>query len=581
MNLYGGSGGRVSWHSDDEGLFGKRGESKLIVSMSFRASALFKWKPGPGPDSDASSSWLHHGDLLVMNGRCQDEYLHCTDPLQGGERVNITFRWIRNHVPRCPVTAGVVCFLPTCVKGSSVPTNAGSSLPGFLLLVSLLVLVGWGLFRVVALVSTNLGLQCRSLCCTRLVGRDRCGFGRCGSVQKSGGRDPGRIVGRSLPLRDFWVLDALVWIRLPSLPQNRDTHSVLWLRRAHRGNKGQKHSETSCSRLRGFLVSRISLRRFWGKILWYLWNGRARHFGPCSNNLDVEVFNVGGFLTHGDFALETDADFLAVVEHRLVPARARSETKRLERAGLWSIGLERSSPLFAHYGYCCFFFSEFYALGRVVRCHLPVAKGRVVHLVVIYGFQGASTDPEKLRLTEKLLYSFLCELAVVGSGQHCLSAGNVNVEPARVLGLQQGIMAGQRLDLQTSWAAAAGLDRALTCKQVFGATNVSGRDFFLGCPLASAALGWCRDLEDCWVLPHHSVRASFRMGRWTARFCQPIRYSVIWPAAWVSAKDKTRSSKSAEVRRIWEVYDECLQVVHPGFLEEIRTALLAGDVSLA
>ena len=86
-----------------------------------------------------------------------------------------------------------------------------------------------------------------------------------------------------------------------------------------------------------FLVSRISHRRFWGKILWYLWNGRARHPGPCSINLDVEVFNLRGFLTHGDYALETDADFLAVVEHRLVQARARRETKRLKRAGLWSI----------------------------------------------------------------------------------------------------------------------------------------------------------------------------------------------------------------------------------------------------
>ena len=58
--------------------------------------------------------------------------------------------------------------------------------------------------------------------------------------------------------------------------------------------------------------------------------GRARHLGP-------EIFKVGGFLTHGDYALETDADFLAVVEHRLVPARARSESKRLKRAGRWSI----------------------------------------------------------------------------------------------------------------------------------------------------------------------------------------------------------------------------------------------------
>ena len=58
---------------------------------------------------------------------------------------------------------------------------------------------------------------------------------------------------------------------------------------------------------------------------------------PSSNNLDVEVFNVGGFLTHGDYVLDTDADFVAVVEHRLVPARARSEGKRLLQAGARSV----------------------------------------------------------------------------------------------------------------------------------------------------------------------------------------------------------------------------------------------------
>ena len=46
-------------------------------------------------------------------------------------------------------------------------------------------------------------------------------------------------------------------------------------------------------------------------------------------------------------------------------------------------------------------FSDFFQLGRVLRCHLPVAGGHVIHLVVVYGFQGASTDSEKLRLTEK------------------------------------------------------------------------------------------------------------------------------------------------------------------------------------
>ena len=88
--------------------------------------------------------------------------------------------------------------------------------------------------------------------------------------------------------------------------------------------------------------------------------------------------------------------------------------------------------------------------------------------------------------------------------------------------------------------------------QALGATRGSRRDFFLVCPLASAALGWCRVLEDRWVLPHHSVRSSFLMGRWSAKFCQSVSYSVIWPAAWVSAVDKTLSSKSAGVRRIWK-----------------------------
>ena len=64
LNLYGGSGSRVRWHSDNEGLFGKQGSPNSVVSMSFGVSALFKWKPGPGLDSDAGSSWLHHGDLF-------------------------------------------------------------------------------------------------------------------------------------------------------------------------------------------------------------------------------------------------------------------------------------------------------------------------------------------------------------------------------------------------------------------------------------------------------------------------------------------------------------------------------------
>ena len=75
--------------------------------------------------------------------------------------------------------------------------------------------------------------------------------------------------------------------------------------------------------------------------MWYLWVGRARHPGPRSLGVSVELFNVGGWLTHGDFASEAGADFLAVVEHRLILARVRSEWSRLRRGGLDCICLSR------------------------------------------------------------------------------------------------------------------------------------------------------------------------------------------------------------------------------------------------
>ena len=46
---------------------------------------------------------------------------------------------------------------------------------------------------------------------------------------------------------------------------------------------------------------------------YFLWIGRARHPGPGSVPFLVEVLNVGGWLTHCDFALDVGVDFLAVV----------------------------------------------------------------------------------------------------------------------------------------------------------------------------------------------------------------------------------------------------------------------------
>ena len=52
--------------------------------------------------------------------------------------------------------------------------------------------------------------------------------------------------------------------------------------------------------------------------------GRARHPGPridrvSPGSLSVEFANIGSWLTYGDFALDSGAQFLAVAEHRLIP----------------------------------------------------------------------------------------------------------------------------------------------------------------------------------------------------------------------------------------------------------------------
>ena len=102
---------------------------------------------------------------------------------------------------------------------------------------------------------------------------------------------------------------------------------VFWVKGALRRICRQQYGETVFSPLGVFLFSRNSRERFWWLILWYLWVGRARHPGPPSlpRHFGVEFLNVGGWLTHGDLALGAGVDFLAVAEHRLIPARVRSE----------------------------------------------------------------------------------------------------------------------------------------------------------------------------------------------------------------------------------------------------------------
>ena len=139
----------------------------------------------------------------------------------------------------------------------------------------------------------------------------------------------------------------LAFVGRPSLHGNH-VCMVYWTKGAPRRTCRQMHGKTSFSPFSVFLCSRNSRERFWGLVFWHLWIGRARHPGPSSTSphLGIEVLNVGGWLTHGDLALDTNVDFLAVVEHRLIPARVRGEWSRLRRKDLaskWSPASQDSS----------------------------------------------------------------------------------------------------------------------------------------------------------------------------------------------------------------------------------------------
>ena len=321
-----------------------------------------------------------------------------------------------------------------------------------------------------------------------------------------------------------------------------------------------KQCKTSFSPFWVFLFSRNPTKRFWGLIPWHFGAGRARHPGPPSQSqhVSLEFHNVGGWLTHGDLALDAGVDFLAVAEHRLIPARVRSEWSWLKGKGLSSIWAP-ASQVSSHVGnagvvvvslrgaplalpsFATAQFKSFFDCGRAVRCLLPLASGGFLHLFVLYGYQGADSDTEQLALTDLLFDAALGEFHAVASGQPCLLVGDFNVEPTKIPCLAKGISAGLWVDFGEAWALAAGLHPAPTCKRSWTAAGGHRRDFILGCPLAAAAILSCRVQPDRWIAPHFAVRALYDYGRWESWVTQPVHCTPLWSASWLPVVDKDKS----------------------------------------
>ena len=361
-----------------------------------------------------------------------------------------------------------------------------------------------------------------------------------------------------------------------------------WNQRAPRRNCRQKQNKTSFSPFVVFLFSRNPTRRFWGLILWLFWAWRARHPGPPSqpHSVSLEFFNVGGWLTHGDLALDAGVDFLAVAEHRLIPARVRSEWSRLRSEGLssiWAPGVGVVSlrgALLALPTFVTAQFKSFFDCGRAVRCLLPLASGRFLHLCVLYVYQGADVDSEQLALTDQLFDAALGELYVAALGQPCLLVGDFNVEPTKIPCLAKGISAGLWVDFGESWALAAGLQPAPTCKRCWTAAGGHRRDFILGCPLAAAAAAIlsCKVQADRWIAP---LRALFDYGRWDAWVAQPVRCTLFGLLLGYLLLIRLGGLSLLRFRGFGRVYDERLQFMSQRDALLLDESLGLDDVSMA
>ena len=75
----------------------------------------------------------------------------------------------------------------------------------------------------------------------------------------------------------------------------------------------------------------------------------------------------------------------------------------------------------------------------------------MVHLFVIYGYNGAEYDPEKLQLTEHLFAAVLAEARLCCAGQSVVLAGDFNAEPMVIPSLAKGISDGHWVDLEQAF----------------------------------------------------------------------------------------------------------------------------------
>ena len=94
----------MGWKADDDLLFGAASAPIRVTSLSLGARGLFQIQDRNDWENDALAVTLGNGDLLLTEGNVQQHYDHrfSMQPWTPGERLSLTWRWVRNHDEQCP-----------------------------------------------------------------------------------------------------------------------------------------------------------------------------------------------------------------------------------------------------------------------------------------------------------------------------------------------------------------------------------------------------------------------------------------------------------------------------------------------
>lgn len=107
VNLYEDGSHSVGWHSDDERLFQGKFRDITILSLSLGTKRKFELRLNWPEDGERPAKRMVHlgnGDLMTMEGMLQKHFQHRVPKEDdiSGQRINLTWRWILRHNPRCP-----------------------------------------------------------------------------------------------------------------------------------------------------------------------------------------------------------------------------------------------------------------------------------------------------------------------------------------------------------------------------------------------------------------------------------------------------------------------------------------------